>query len=63
MAVSGVWLEGFQMVTSPQTAARRAFQRPDGDREVEGGDDADDAERVPLLHHAVARALRGMVRP
>ena len=26
MAVSGVWLEGFQMVASPQTAARALFQ-------------------------------------
>ena len=32
---------------------------PDGDGEVEGGDDADDAERVPRLHHAVAGAFGG----
>src|SRR5690606_23571880 len=31
---------------------------PDGDGEVEGGDDGDGAERMPLLHHAVARPLR-----
>ncbi len=34
---------------------------PDRDREVERGNDADDAERVPLLVHAVPRAL-GMHR-
>ena len=33
--------------------------RPHGDREVEGADDADHAERMPGLHHAVARPLRG----
>ena len=32
--------------------------RPHRDREVEGGDDADRAERVPLLHHPVPRPLR-----
>jgi hypothetical protein len=31
---------------------------PDGDRKVERGDDADDAERVPGLHHAMLCALR-----
>jgi hypothetical protein len=30
---------------------------PDGDGEVEGGDDADDAEGVPGLHHAMFGAL------
>ena len=38
---------------------QRAVPGPDGDGEVEGGDDADDAERVPLLHHPVLRALGG----
>ena len=37
----------------------RRIPRPDGDREVEGGDDADDAERMPGFHHAVAGALGG----
>jgi len=32
---------------------------PDGDGEVKGCNAADDAERVPLLHHAVARAFAG----
>ena len=32
---------------------------PDGDGKVEGGDDADDAERVPGFHHAVAGAFGG----
>src|SRR5882757_8267929 len=32
---------------------------PDGDGEVEGGDDADNAERVPGLHHAMAGAFGG----
>ena len=33
--------------------------RPHRDREVEGGDDADDAERMPGLHQPVARPLGG----
>ena len=37
---------------------QRGVPRPDRDREVERADDADDAERVPLLHHPVARAAR-----
>ena len=37
----------------------RGVPGPDRDREVERGDDADDAERVPGLHQPVARALRG----
>ncbi len=32
---------------------------PDGHGEVEGGDDADHAQRVPLFHHAVRRTLAG----
>jgi hypothetical protein len=40
-----------------------AFHGPDGDGEVERGDDPDDAERVPLLHHPVARALAGDGQP
>ena len=36
-----------------------AVPGPDGDGEIEGGDDADDAERMPLLHHAVLGALGG----
>ncbi len=37
----------------------RGVPAPDGDGEVEGGDDADDAERMPGLHHAVLGALGG----
>src|SRR5207248_11207930 len=32
---------------------------PDSDGEVEGGDDADRAERMPLFHHAVGGAFGG----
>ena len=38
---------------------QRRVPRPYGDREVEGGDDADDAERMPGFHHAVARTFGG----
>ncbi len=38
---------------------QRGVPRPDRDREVERADHADDPERVPLLHHPVARALGG----
>ena len=36
---------------------------PHSDGKVEGGDDADDAERVPGLHHAVVGALGGQCKP
>ena len=36
---------------------QRRIPGPDRDREVEGGDDADHAERVPGFHHAVRRTL------
>ena len=32
----GLEEDGFQMLVSPQTAAIRAFQAPDGHRKVEG---------------------------
>jgi len=38
---------------------QRRVPRPHRDGEVEGGDDADDAERVPGLHHPVAGPLGG----
>mmetsp|Transcript_23198 Transcript_23198/g.54798 ORF Transcript_23198/g.54798 Transcript_23198/m.54798 type:complete len:339 (+) Transcript_23198:3232-4248(+) len=44
-------------VTSHQSQGR--VPGPHGHREVEGRDDADDAQRQPLLHHAVAGALAG----
>ncbi len=37
----------------------RGVPRPHRDGEVEGGDDADDAERMPRLHQPVARPLGG----
>jgi hypothetical protein len=58
IAVSGVLLDGFQTVLSPQTAAMAQFHAPHRDREVERADHADHAQRVPLLVHAVARTLR-----
>ena len=35
----------------------RGVPRPDRDREIERGDHADRPERMPLLHHPVARPL------
>jgi hypothetical protein len=42
---------------------QRRVPRPDRDREVEGRDDADDAERMPGFHHPVAGRSVAMVRP
>ena len=42
---------------------QRGVPRPDRDREVERADDTDDAQRVPLLHHPVARPLGGDGQP
>ena len=36
-----------------------AVPRPHRDGEIEGGDDADDAERMPRFHHAMLRAFGG----
>ena len=58
-AVSGASSDGFQTTGSPQTSATAVFQDHTADGEVEGADDADDAERVPGLHQPVARALGG----
>ena len=58
-AVSGVFSEGFHTTLSPQTKRERRVPRPHRDGEVEGGDDAADAERMPGLHHAVVGALGG----
>ena len=57
IAVSGVSDEGRQSTQSPQTAAIMRVPRPDRDREIEGADHAHDAERMPLLVHAMAGAL------
>ena len=37
----------------------RAVPSPDGDGKIERGDDAYDAQRMPLFHHPVFRTLRG----
>ncbi len=59
-AVRGVFSLGFQTTASPADEGEGGVPAPDGDGEVEGGDDADDAEGVPGLHHAVlGRARRG----
>ena len=56
--MSGVFDDGFQIIVSPHTAAIIEFQDHTAIGEVERGDDADRAERMPLLVHAVARPLR-----
>ena len=57
IAVSGVLGEGFQMHGVAADRGEEGVPGPDRDREVEGGDDADDAERMPLLVHAVLGPL------
>ncbi len=50
----------FGRLPDDRVAAHRGeggVPRPHGDGEVEGRDDPDRAERMPLFHHAVARAL------
>ena len=58
IADSGVLGEGFQTEASPQTAARKAFHAHTATGKLNARDDADHAERMPLLVHAVLRALR-----
>src|SRR5215472_611773 len=41
----------------------RGVPRPYRYREIEGGDDANGPERMPLLHHAMVRALRRHGQP
>ena len=57
IAQSGVWCDGFQTADVAADGGEERVPGPDRDREVEGRDDADDAERMPLLVHAVPRAL------
>jgi hypothetical protein len=57
MAVKGVFSDGFQMQTSPQTQASRAVPAPNRHREVKGRYNADNTQRVILLIHAVVGAL------
>ncbi len=42
----------------PANRGNGRVPRPDCDREIEGGDDADRAQRMPLLVHAVGRPFR-----
>ena len=62
-AVSGVGSAGFQITVSPQTAASAAFHDHTATGKLNAGDDADGAERVPLLHHPVAGPLGRIVSP
>src|SRR5690606_27075219 len=41
----------------------RTVPCPDGDRKIEGGDDADNAQRMPLFHHAMVRTFRDNGQP
>ena len=56
-AVSGVRSDGFQITGSPQTKRERGVPAPHRDREVEGADDRDGAERMPRLREPVAGTL------
>jgi hypothetical protein len=58
IADSGVFGDGFQMQMSPADRGKHRIPRPHRDREVERADDADQAERLVLVVHAMARALR-----
>ena len=49
--------DGFQITLSPHTAAIIAFHAHTATGKLNARDDADDAERMPLLVHAVARPL------
>ena len=42
---------------------QRAVPRPDRDRKIESSNDADDTQRMPLLHHPVLRPLRSDGQP
>ena len=57
IADSGVFGDGFQIEMSPQTAAMKLFQAHTATGKLNARDDADEAERMPLLVHAVAGAL------
>ena len=59
IAQSGVFSDGFQTTGSPQTQREHGVPGPDGDGKVERRDDADRAERMPLLHQAMAGPLAG----
>jgi hypothetical protein len=63
IAVSGVFSLGFQTTGSPHTHASIAFHAHTATGKVERGDDPDRAQRVPLLHHAMAGRSRGDGQP
>ena len=58
IADSGVFGEGFQTADVAADRGEERIPRPHRDREIERADDPDDAERMPLLVHAVLRPLR-----
>ncbi len=57
MAVKGVFSDGFQSTVLPVTAAIIAFHDQTATGKIESADNPDDAERMPLLEHAVLRPL------
>ena len=58
-AVSGVFSEGFQTTALPQTRASAEFQAQTATGKLKAEDDADDTQRMPGFHHAVAGTLGG----
>ena len=57
IADSGVFGDGFQIEMSPHTAATNAFHAHTATGKLKARDDPDQADRMPLLVHAVAGAL------
>ena len=57
MAQSGVWPDGFQSGGVAADRGQGAVPGPHGHGKIERANDADDAERMPLFHHAVLRAF------
>ena len=58
IAVSVECGDGFHTIASPHTAPMQGVPCPRDEREVEGGDDADCSERMPLLIHPVPGPFR-----
>ena len=59
IAQSGVFSDGFQTTGIAADQRERRVPRPHGHGKVERGDDADRAERMPLLDQPMAGALAG----
>ena len=57
--MSGVFSDGFQTTASPQTMARAKFHDHTATGKLKALMTPTHAERMPGLHHAVARPLRG----